>query len=270
MPVASVPIFPLLVAFLLFFGSAPVVSADPSGEGGLWERAVEKVQFRNYHEAIPLLEVLVEREPGNGQAFRLLASVWEMAGDPGTAETLLRQGMDDSRFDREIRGRIAFDLALLLGRQDHQEASVAMYSAAIERNATLVAAYLNRANSRVGLGEYDLAIRDYERYLALRPSDPQRGEIREMIALLRETIRAEEVRREEEERRAREEAEARRIAEEERREREERERQQAAARRQEMMDAVLESLGSSREEARTFEVDREDIRDFDDDLDILD
>ncbi|SIQ71556.1 Flp pilus assembly protein TadD, contains TPR repeats [Alkalispirochaeta americana] len=260
----------VLVVFFLLLAAPPELAANQPGEGDLWERAVEKVQFRNYHEAIPLLEVLLEREPGNGQAFRLLASVWEMAGNSGEAEELLRRGLDDSRFDRELRGRIAFDLALLLGRQDHQEAAVAMYSAAIDRNATLVMAYLNRANAQVKLGDYDLAVRDYERYLALRPSNPQRREIQEMIALLRETIQAEELRKEEEERLAREEAEARRIAEEERREREERERQQAAARRQKMMDSVLESLGSSREDARTFEVDREDIRDFDDELDILD
>jgi len=193
-----------------------------------------------------------------------------MAGRPGEALRFLENSVDDPRFSPRARGRLAFDLAALLARQEQPESAVAFYNTSLDHDAALIPVYLNRANLQVELGEYRSAVEDYERFLALRPSTDQREAIVEMIALLTRTIEAEEARRAEEERIRREEEEARRRAEEERLAREERERREAEERRRKMMDSVMESLGAAGGDARSFDAELEDILEFDDELDILD
>ena len=255
------------LALLLFLVAVPLVADQP---GDLWDRAVDAVQHRRYGEAMPLLEVMLERNADDVRALTTLAAVYEMDGRTAEAERLLRGSMDDTRRSNTVRGRAAFELAALLARQEAPQEAVAIYTTSLEYDSALVPVYLNRANLRVKLGEYPDAVRDYERFLALRPNTSQRESIEAMIALLRESIQVEEERRAEEERRRQEEEEARRIAEEARREQEERERRVAEERRQQMMDSVMESLGSARDDARATQADREGIIDFEDDLDLLD
>lgn len=257
-----------IILVLLLPGALPTGAQEGSPE--LWERAVEAVQFRNYGEAVPLLEVMLDQDPSDFRALRTLASVYEMQTRPEDAERLLHSALQDQRHGSSTRGRIAFDLAALLARQERKEEAVEMYGASLQYDAALVPVYLNRANLRVKLGEYRGALNDYERFLALRPTTTQRRSIEDMIELLRETIRAEEIRQAEEERREREAAEARRVAEEARRAEEERIRLEAEERRRKMMESVMESLGAARDDARGTRADREGIIDFEDDLELLD
>lgn len=257
----------LIVLLVLLGGTTAAADEDAAS---LWERAVEAVQYRNYSEAAPLLEVMLERDPADLRALRTLAAVYEMQGRPEDAVRLLRSALDDTGRAGDARGRIAFDLAVLLARLEQEEAAVEMYSASLRYDATLLPVYLNRANLRVKLGEYPGALSDYERFLALRPATEQRAAIEDMIELLRETVRAEEIRQAEEERREREAAEVRRVAEETRRAEEERVRLEAEERRRKMMESVMESLGTARDDARGTRADREGIIDFDDDLELLD
>lgn len=265
----------MLIVLGLFAAPAAAIRADEPED--LWTAATEAVQFRRYEEAIPLLQVLLDRDPSDVRSARLLGAAYEMAGRPGEALRFLENSVDDPRFSARARGRLAFDLAALMARQEQPENAVAFYNTSLDHDAALVPVYLNRANLQVELGEYRAAVQDYERFLALRPSTDQREEIIAMIALLTRTIEAEEERRAEEERIRREEEEARRIAEEERRRaeeerlaREEQERQEAEERRRKMMDSVMESLGAARDDARSFDAEFEDILEFDDELDILD
>lgn len=257
----------VLVAGLLAASGAELFAQD---RDELWDRAAELVQFREYAEAIPLLEVLIEREPANLRATRLLATVYEISDRAEEAKRLLRNALEDPRMSADARGRIAFDLAVLLARSEQRAEAVEMYNASLDHDAALIPVYLNRANLYVELGEYQEAVRDYERFLALQPRTPQRESIEEMIALLTRSIEEEEARRAEEERRRLQEEEAERIAEEARREREERERREAEERRQKMMDSVMESLGTARRDARGAQADREGILGFDDDLELRD
>ena len=198
----------------------------------------------------------------------------------------------------------------MLQQQDELAQSRSAYSRAISFDPTLAIVYLNRANLQVREGRREAAIRDYQRYMTLRPDNPQSESIIEMIRLLNESILADQIRQEQEEEarriaeqeqrereeeeqrlaelqrqqeeeaervRMEQEAEARRVAEAERQAREEEERRQAEIvraeaerRREEMLRNVLDSLGAARSETRGFELEGEDIRLYDDDLDILD
>jgi tetratricopeptide (TPR) repeat protein len=275
----------LAVAALFLFisngAAAQDTSAASGGGGDVWERAVEAVQNNRLAESIPLLEVVVAREPENIEAIRMLAVAKEQTGDVAGAERLLAATAAKEELPDPARGLAAFDRGAVLSRMDRPEEAVEAYTTALALDGERAASYLNRANLQVALSAYEEAVRDYEFYLAIRPDARQRPRIEEMIALLRETIEAERIAREEEERLRREREEAERIAEEEearrleeeaeaRRVAEEQARQAAETRRQLMLDSVLESLGTATEDATSFEAESEDIRSYDDEIDIMD
>lgn len=245
--------------------------------GSVWERAQDAINHNRLQEAVPLLELALSEDPSRGEAYRMLALAQEQTGDPAAAAATLRDALDRSELAPGQRARIAFDLALLNGRQGDADAAVAMYSRALQLDGSLSRAYLNRANAYVTAGSYPDAVRDYEYFLALQPSTPQRANIEQMIALLQDSIEAERIAAEEAERRRQEEEEAQRIAQEEERrraeeerQRQEEERRQAEARREQMLSSVLESLGTANEEVEAFEVENEDLRTYDEELDIVD
>ncbi len=229
------------------------------------------MQYRRHEEAIPLLRAVLERNtPERGEAYRLLAHALIQEEESTEGERVLRDALNDPSLAAKDRGRIAFDLAVHLGRQGNYEEAEAMYSRALQEDAGIAAVYLNRGNLRVNQRAFDAAVRDYELYLAVRPRAQQRPEIERMIALLQEEIEAEEIRRAEEERRRAAEEEARRVAEEERQRRAEEERRAAEARRRRMIDSVLESLGSAQTETESYSLENEEIREYDEEIDILD
>ncbi|MFW5693769.1 MAG: tetratricopeptide repeat protein [Alkalispirochaeta sp.] len=251
--------------------SGSVGAQQTSSEGdSTWDRAVEAMQNNELAEAVPLLEVVISRDGGNGEAVRYLAVALEQTEREARAEEVLREALRRDELSSTEKSKVAFDLALLLTRRGDRHEAIETYSTALEHDSSRVGAYLNRANLRVATEEYENAVQDYEYYLALRPDTEQRPQIEEMIALLQESIEAERVAREEEERRRREEEEAERIAEEERRRQEEQARQEAEERRQRMLDSVLESLESADEETTSSQAEDEELGTYDDELDIVD
>ncbi|MCG8478976.1 MAG: tetratricopeptide repeat protein [Spirochaetales bacterium] len=248
---------------------------------GVRERAVEALQHNRLDEALPLLELAVTSDPSDAEAVRMLAFVLEQVGRVDEAEVVLRQGMERDWLTGPERSRFAFDLGALYARQDRDAAAVEMYGTSLEFDGAMASSYLNRANTHVALGGYDEAVRDYRFYLALRPSSAQRSEIERMIALLTQTIETERIRQEAEEARRIAEEEAQRVAEAERSRREEAARiaeerrieeelRAAEVRRQAVLDSVLQSLSTATDEAQSFELDNEDIRTYEEDIDILD
>ena len=65
------------------------------------------------------------------------------------------------------------------------------YSEAISTGKVYPPAVLNRANARMKIAKYLLALSDYKEYLVLSPNDEQEDEIKKMISLL-EKIKLEE------------------------------------------------------------------------------
>lgn len=266
-----------LRVLILLLAAAPAGLGAQEAGGSVWERAQEAMQHNRLEEAVPLLELSVEQDPSRGNAYRMLAVALEQTGAAEQAAAVLSSALEREAIEPGQRARIAFDLALLNGRQGDPDAAAGMYTRALQLDGALSLAYLNRANAYVNSGSYPDAVRDYEYFLALRPDTAQRANIEQMIALLQESIEAERLAREEAEQRRREEEEARRIAEEEERRRQEEERRrqeeerrQAEARREQMLSSVLESLGTADEEAESFEVENEELRSYDEELDIVD
>jgi len=256
---------------MLVIASAGVRAQDSSSEGNdVWDRAVEAMQNNELAQAVPLLEVMISRDPGNTEAVRYLAVALEQTDRGERAESVLREALRSDSLSSTGKSKVAFDLAMILARRGDRHQAIEMYSEALEYDSSRVDSYLNRANLKVVTEEYEGAVTDYEYFLALRPDTDQRPQIEEMIALLQETIEAERIAREEAERRRREEEEAQRIAEEERRQREEEERRAAEERRQRMLDSVLQSLESADEETTSVEAEDEELRTYDDELDIVD
>ena len=55
--------------------------------------------------------------------------------------------------------------------------AIADYGQAIELAPTYAEAYCHRAEACLSLGEWELAIQDYEKYLELRPNAPDREDV---------------------------------------------------------------------------------------------
>jgi len=266
----------LFFAFFLAAGAiagpdAQESSAVAGSPDSSWERAVDAIQNRRNDEAIPLLRLVRQAKDGNWtEATRLLAHALEREGRVDEAKEVLRNGLDAPEATPEEQSLIAVDLAALLRREGNLEEADTVYTAALERDGAAAPAYLNRANIRVERRRYEEAVDDYELYLALRPRSEQRPQIEAMIALLTEEIEAERIRLEEEARRREEEEAALERAEEERRRREAEERRLAEERRRSMLDSVLQSLGTAETETESFELGNEEIREYEEDIDILD
>ncbi len=261
----------LVIVLLLAIASGAIDAQDSASQADdVWERAVEAMQNNELAQAVSLLEVVISREPDNTEAVRYLAVALEQTDRGERAATVLRDALGRDGLSSDGKSKVAFDLAMLLSRRGDRHQAIEMYSRALDHDSSRVASYLNRANLRVATEEYEGAVTDYEYFLALRPDTDQRPQIEEMIALLQETIEAERIAQEEAERRRRQEEEAARIAEEERRRQEAEERQAAEERRQRMLDSVLQSLETADEETTSVEAEDEQLRSYDDELDIVD
>ena len=247
-----------IVAVMLVGIAAPAFSEDTALSRG------EDYYLENDPErALHWLEQALEQEPENPEVYLYLGVVYEQLGLFERAIEIMEDGLEVSGADR---GTLYYNMANNYQRLGRREEAMDHYTKALEYDERFAEAYLNRANLRVRASDYPEAIEDYSTYLEHDPDSRQRGEVERMIALLRDTIEQEEqerLRRAEEERQARLEEE-RRAAEEERR------RQEAEERRRVLLETVRDSLGTSRDEGRTFSAPSEDIEEYDDELDIID
>ena len=244
------------IAVLVFAAAGPLFGGDSAltlGEDYYLDNKPE--------QALRWLEQALEEDPDNPDVYLYLGVVYEQLG-------LFERAIETMKLGLEVGGAelgtLYYNMANNYQRLGNAGKAKELYTKALEHDERFAEAYLNRANLRVRASEYPGAIRDYTTYLEYDPNTAQRREVEKMIALLRDTIRAEEEARrlrEEQERQARLEEE-RRKAEEERRRREEEERRRA------LLETVRDSLGTSRDEGRTFSAPSEDIEEYDDTLDI--
>ena len=112
-----------------------------------------------------------------------------------------------------------------------------MFSLASTADPSFASPVLNRANSRLSLGEYESALADYKQYLVLDPASSQRREVESMIMALQNEI-------------AYQEQEQERIAAEEERIRAENERLAAEKAEQERIEAERIAAERAAEEER--------------------
>jgi tetratricopeptide (TPR) repeat protein len=199
----------------------------------------EKLFLENRpQEAQPLLEQALNEDPNNERLYLYLGVVYEQLGNLDKSIQVMRRGLPVARGVKDL---LYFNLGNDLFRQKEYTLAEQMYSNALEVNAGLEDAYLNRANSRLQLESYANARTDYIEYLRLAPATPQREAIEKLIALLGGML-----------------DEQARLKQEE------------LARQKALLNEVLNSLQNASEDTRNLSAGSEDIQEQYDEVDIED
>jgi tetratricopeptide (TPR) repeat protein len=187
-------------------------------------------------EALPFLERALFENPQDEKIYLYLGVIYEQIGDAEKSIQILKRGLNVSQVYKDL-----FYYNLGNNHFRRQEFTVAeqMYSNALQINGALDVAYLNRANSRLELEEYQDARQDYIDYLRLDPDTPQRANIEKIIALLGQAI-----------------------------EDAERKRQEELARQQALLNEVLDTLKNASEDTRNLSAGSEEIQEEYEEIDI--
>lgn len=241
-------------------------------DAGMLARGERALAENRPEDAVGLLRAARQEEPNNQRVYLYLGVALEQLGRHEEAISVLQDGIEAPGNRNHL---LLFNIGNNYARLGMQEEAEEAYSRAIDAQRSYADPYLNRANTRVNTGDYQEAVDDYRVFLNLRPSDPQRPEIEQMIALLRDEVEAERERQAEAERqrqieeaRRREEEERRRAEEQRRAEEEARRQAEAEARRQELLDSVLNSLSETTEDTEGLSAGQEELEDVEEDLDI--
>jgi tetratricopeptide (TPR) repeat protein len=133
-------------------------------------------------EARPLLEGALNEDPANETLYLYLGIVYQQLGDREKAIATFKRGLAVPGTRKDL---LYYNIGnTFFSRGEHTTAEE-MYTSALAVNARLPEASLNRANARLVLKSYEGAIADYTLFLQLRPDDPQRPRIEEVIRLIR-------------------------------------------------------------------------------------
>jgi len=189
-------------------------------------------------EARPLLEGALAEDPANETIYLYLGIVYQQLGDPEKSTATFKRGLAVPGTRKDL---LYYNIGNnLFSRKDYALAEE-MYTSALAANARLPEASLNRANTRLAVKAFEGAITDYTIFLQLRPADPQRPKIEEVIRLLRLSL----------------DEEARKRAEE-------------AARQAALMNDVMNALNTAGEGTQNISVESIQVRQDSQDIDIKD
>ena len=132
-------------------------------------------------DALPFLEKAVQEASVDERAWLYLSACYEKLGRYDEMLTVLRKGNTQS-----LRYRYLFfyDMGNAFVLQGKNSFAEDMYTESIAANANYAPAYLNRANARVTLKNYEGATFDYGAYLGLEAQSPQRPAIEAILRLL--------------------------------------------------------------------------------------
>lgn len=152
-------------------------------------------------KARALLEEALGAEPSNPKVYAYLGIVYEQLGDAERAIAIMQRGLPVAG---DLKPVFYFNMGNNYVRRGDAAQAEKMFGEAIALDRTLAQAWLNRANSRVTLQNFQGAVADYTMYLRLAPQSRQRAEVEKMIELLTAFVAKREV--EERDRRDRERA----------------------------------------------------------------
>jgi len=253
-------LFILFLAMMLFLvqyqGTAQTLGDDgdsrsadsaamPSDGPDLRKQGIDLFMDNKPVEAVPFLENALQQNPADTDLYMYLASCYEQLGNYEAALQTYRDALENTK---TRKADFYYNMGNTLQQLGRYQDALESYGDAIERDRNLARAYLNRANVFVREFDFSRALADYRVYLSLNPNSPQRENIEKMISLLSEKIVAAEKARLEEERR----------------------RQEEERRRQELLEQVLNSLEESGEETRNISAGTGEVKEYDQDFDIID
>ena len=155
-------------------------------------RGQDMFMQNNPTQALSFLERAIAEDPSNVTAYLYLGIVYEQLGRMEEAIAIYRRILPTA-------GSLSANVANNLGNVYYQRGNIdeaeSYYTQAIGFDSVYSSAYLGRANTRLMAGNLLNAIPDYERYLLLYPTSPQRSNIEELINLIMSQAAAEEMRR---------------------------------------------------------------------------
>jgi len=238
--------YSFLAAFVLF-GSTflPAQSTSPAEPVNIKEKALDLFMYNKPAEALPLFETALRQSPDDGDLYLYLATCYEQLGDIEASIRTFEQGLSRAGGKKT---HFLHNLGNNYYKLEQYDQALKMYNQALQANSRLPGPYLNRANIFVRQGDYMEAIADYRVFLNLEPNTEQRENIEKMINLLNDKIVLAERQRQEEERLRREEE----------------------LRQQELLQQVLDSLEESGEETQNLSAGTGDVKEYEQEFDIVD
>ena len=136
-------------------------------------------------EAGIVLEQALSEDPYNERIYLYLGIVYEQLNNTERAIDVMQRGL-------AVAGGLKSALYYNLGNNHFKEGdyllAAEMYSSALFVDASFSGAFLNRANSRLQMSEYESALSDYLAYLRLAPLSPQRSEVEQMVQILKNML----------------------------------------------------------------------------------
>jgi len=187
-------------------------------------------------EAAPVLEMAAKESGADEKVFLYLGIAYQQLSRWDDAIATFRKGLVSSI---QYRHQFLFNIANSYFSQGRNAFALEYYDQALAAKDDYPQAYLNRANTKMRLGDHPGAVSDYSLYLSLDPASPQSSEIRRLLDLL-----------------GTKEAEARKLAEE--------------RARQAMLDEVSRSLLEAAESTTNLSAGSGDVQGYDTDLSLDD
>ncbi len=149
----------------------------------LYEKAVETFKANKPGEALVLLERTIKEEGDDAALYNYLGCAYYQTGEYEKSYDAFVKGAAVPFSNKALLFFNAGNAAFALGDFVRAETS---YTRALEDDEEMIGAVLNRANSRIKLGKSQLAIEDYELYLALDKDSEQAETINAAIKYLKE------------------------------------------------------------------------------------
>ncbi|MCL2184963.1 MAG: tetratricopeptide repeat protein [Treponema sp.] len=157
-----------------------------------YARGEELYMHNKPSEAAVFLERALAEDPANIRTFLYLGVVYEQLGRANEAITVYLQILPRAG---NMSANVASNLGNVYFKRGSTEDAEKYYTQAIDYNSRYSQAFLGRANTKIKAGKLLEAIDDYELYLTLEPSSPQRQNIESLVNLIQSEIAAEEMRR---------------------------------------------------------------------------
>lgn len=168
----------LALIALVFAAAAPF-----SRGASFLEQGESALRDNQPDRAKALLEAALNQTPNDEKVFLYLGVAEIQLGQLAKAADTFKQGLSVASGLQDV---FYYNIGNVYFMQNQNTLAEGMYSQAIKTNPNLAEAYLNRANARMKLENYDGAASDYTVYLSLEPNAPQRPEIEKLLGLLKE------------------------------------------------------------------------------------
>jgi tetratricopeptide (TPR) repeat protein len=171
------------LAVFAFFLALSSASTALFGSSEFFDKGEALFVQNRPQEARPLLESALNDDPSNEKTYLYLGIIYQQLGDPQKAIDILKKGLGVASAFKDL---FYYNMGNDYFSRKEFAFAEEMYTSAIANNKNLSESWLNRANTRLQMQNYDGALGDYSLFLQLAPQDPQRPAIEKIMALLRQ------------------------------------------------------------------------------------